>query len=118
MDVDSGLPDQMVDLPASDNTLDILQLRFSEDGLYLAVLTDLPTYQVHIWELKSGSLVCSSPVNPEPVDQLSFNPHNSKQLCTSSSDGGVDFWEMEAGHRKFTLRHLYVLYGRGAAIIR
>lgn len=94
------------DIPESDNALDIVQLCFSHDGQFLAVVSDLPTYQLHIFELRTGTVLCSSAVNDEPIDQVSFNPWNAKQLCTSGREGTVDFWELEAGYHKFSLRHL------------
>ncbi|KAJ3121664.1 Cilia- and flagella-associated protein 43 [Nowakowskiella sp. JEL0407] len=82
--------------------ISINSLSFSFDGQYLAVLGSLPTFQVSVWDWRSATMICSSS-NELPANQVSFNPGNSNQLCTSGLDGGVKFWQINIGFKKNNL---------------
>ena len=93
-------------LPENHESIDLLNLRFSASGKYLIALTDLPTFEFFIWEVKTGNLLCTSGANGL-TDTFFTNPYNDRQFCSGSKeDGTLDFWEIEVGHRKHTLRHL------------
>ncbi|KAJ1561938.1 Cilia- and flagella-associated protein 43, partial [Nowakowskiella sp. JEL0078] len=82
--------------------LSIISMDFSFDGQYFATLGDLPSYQVSIWDWRNLTLICKSS-NEFPASQISFNPRNSRQFCTSGLDGGIKFWQMHLGLKKNVL---------------
>ncbi|KAI8812738.1 hypothetical protein BJ742DRAFT_850017 [Cladochytrium replicatum] len=83
--------------------LNIISMAFSFDGQYFASLGDLPSFQLSIWNWKTGSLLCSES-NGSPAKHVSFNPLNWKHLCTSGGSGGIKFWSVSTGFKKSTLQ--------------
>ncbi|KAJ3099331.1 Cilia- and flagella-associated protein 43 [Phlyctochytrium planicorne] len=90
-------------LQADPKDLGIVALSFSFDGKYLASLSDLPQFTVSIWDWKSNNLICAEP-NRDPARYISFNPTDSKKLCTSGSDGHIKFWDLEVGYKRSALK--------------
>ncbi|KAI8926587.1 WD40-repeat-containing domain protein [Entophlyctis helioformis] len=80
----------------------ITSLCFSADGQYLAALGDLPTYQITIWHWRTQKMISNGP-NGSPASYISFDPHDSKRLCTSGKSGVVSFWKLKVGFKKFLL---------------
>lgn len=97
----SGLVTPIAKLPVIGD-LSIIALSFSADGLYLAALGDLPEHQITIWDWRAQKQIISAP-NGSPADFLSFNPMDSKQLCTSGKNGQIRFWDLKIGFKKYTM---------------
>ncbi|EGF83145.1 hypothetical protein BATDEDRAFT_34015 [Batrachochytrium dendrobatidis JAM81] len=89
-------------LPAAANDLSIQSMCFSADGQYLAALGDLPSYHVTVWSWRDRKLLANGP-NECPATHISFDPLDSKKLCTSGSQGIVKFWKLSVGFKKFLL---------------
>ncbi|KAJ3194324.1 Cilia- and flagella-associated protein 43 [Irineochytrium annulatum] len=90
-------------LQADPHDISIVALAFSFDGRYLASLSNLPNYKVSIWDWRGNTCLCSVP-NGDPASSISFNPVDSRQLCTSGKNGGIRFWDMDIGYRRHALR--------------
>ncbi len=82
--------------------LSIISLSFSTDGLYLAALGDLPEQQITIWDWRAQKQIISVQ-NGSPADFISFNPLDSKQLCTSGKNGQIRFWNLKIGFKTNTI---------------
>jgi len=67
-------------------------LTFSDDGKFLAILTDFPNYTVQVWKWKKEKLLCNYEIDKK-VDYISFNPLNRNQLCVSGN-GNIYFMEI------------------------
>jgi WD40 repeat protein len=88
---------------ATTSDISIVSLAFSADGLYLASLGDLPEHQVSVWDWRVQKLVASCS-NGNPAKSISFNPADSKQLCTSGGvSGKISFWKIKVGFKKCSL---------------
>ncbi|KAJ3328573.1 Cilia- and flagella-associated protein 43, partial [Blyttiomyces sp. JEL0837] len=81
----------------------IICLAFSYDGKYLVSLTDLPHYNITVWDWRNKALLAAAS-NGGPATQLSFNPLNSRQICSSGVESGIKFWKLELGHRANTIK--------------
>lgn len=78
-------------------------LAFSEDGLYLAVIGNYPEHMISIFDWKLQKLLTRTS-NTEPAKYISFNPLDSKELCTSGISGNIAFWKLKVEFKKYTLQ--------------
>lgn len=77
-------------------------LAFSFDGEYLVSLGSYPTFHIMVWDWRSNSLI-TSVSNGHEANLISFNPLNSKELCTSGDGEHIKFWKMKLALKKSTL---------------
>jgi hypothetical protein len=75
------------------DTLGIVSLAFSSDGEILTALTDLPSYQLAIWDWKNESMLCRSEVAGNAASCVLINPLNDRQFCTFGCDS-ITFWDL------------------------
>lgn len=80
----------------------VKSLAFSFDGEYLVSLGSYPHFNIMIWDWRSNSLITSIS-NGHEANFISFNPLNSKELCTSGDGEHIKFWKMKLGLRKSIL---------------
>nr|KAJ3422347.1 Cilia- and flagella-associated protein 43 [Polyrhizophydium stewartii] len=99
--ISNGITTPMGELEAVQD-LQILALTFSADGQYLAALGDLPSYQITIWNWRAQKAVANCS-NDAPACSISFDPLDSKRLCTSGRGGVIKFWKLKVGFRKHLL---------------
>ena len=85
--------------------ISIQSLTFSPDGNFLAALGDLPEHQISVWDWKAQKMIVSCP-NGCPAKSISFNPMDSRQLCSSGKENIIKFWKIKAGFKKYTLSHV------------
>lgn len=90
-------------LKADPSDISIISLTISYDGKYIASLSDMPSFRVTLWDWKSATLLCTA-INESPAAFISFNPQNSKQLCTSGGGSDIRFWNVIAGWKNNILR--------------
>ncbi|KAI8612803.1 hypothetical protein BC830DRAFT_1230957 [Chytriomyces sp. MP71] len=83
----------------------VVSIEFSHDGKYLAALGDLPTYTLTVWSWKNNTIICSIE-NGGPAKYVSFNPFNTKELCTSGEEGLIQFWKLEMGYKENSLKSI------------
>ncbi|KAI8823689.1 uncharacterized protein EV422DRAFT_618503 [Fimicolochytrium jonesii] len=79
--------------------LSIHALAFSPDTQYLAALGTLPTHTITIWDWRTATLVCEVP-NGAAAEFISFDPLDSRRICTSGGEGGIRFWRLEIGFKR------------------
>ncbi|KAJ3177825.1 Cilia- and flagella-associated protein 43 [Gaertneriomyces sp. JEL0708] len=90
------------------NDVAITAIAFSSEGQFVAALGSLPTFSITVWEWQNGTgtLVCAAE-GKIPANHLSFDPLNSRRLCTSGGDdtvGGIKFWTVEMGYKSNSLK--------------
>ncbi|KAJ3149314.1 Cilia- and flagella-associated protein 43 [Geranomyces michiganensis] len=78
-------------------------LAFSPDGQYLASMGSLPSFTITIWEWRTNTVVCQASPGVS-AKFLTFDPLDSRRLCTSGGDGGIKFWRIEMGWKRSRLR--------------
>ncbi|KAJ3171006.1 Cilia- and flagella-associated protein 43 [Geranomyces variabilis] len=83
--------------------LSTTNLAFSPDGQYLASMGSLPSFTITIWEWRTNTVVCQASPGVSATF-LTFDPLDSRRLCTSGGDGGIKFWRIEMGWKRSRLR--------------
>ena len=68
----------------------------------MAALGGLPLHQITVWEWRTQKVIVTSS-NGVPAQYISFNPIDSKEFCTSGTNGKIIFWKIQVGFKKFTL---------------
>lgn len=79
-----------------------VSLCFSADGSKLVSLGSAPNYTITLWDFRKGVILCQIS-NGGPANQVSVNPLNPHQICTSGS-GAIRFWWLREGYKKFTIK--------------
>lgn len=80
--------------------VDFADLAFSRDGKYLASIGELPDYKLVVWDLSTQRPLVQA--SGTAARQVSFNPRNNMQLCTSG-DGFLTFWKLEKNYTQYSL---------------
>ncbi|TPX62671.1 hypothetical protein PhCBS80983_g00304 [Powellomyces hirtus] len=83
--------------------LSTTSLAFSPDGQYLASMGSLPSFTLTIWDWRSNTVVCQASPGAS-AEFVTFDPLDSRRLCTSGGDGGIKFWRIETGWKRSRLR--------------
>lgn len=61
-----------------------------------------------VWDWRSNSSIISVS-NGHEASLISFNPLNSKELCTSGDGENIKFWKMKLGLKKSSLECRYII---------
>ncbi|KAJ3176382.1 Cilia- and flagella-associated protein 43 [Geranomyces variabilis] len=83
--------------------LSTTNLAFSPDGQYLAAMGSLPSFTIAIWEWRTNTVVCQASPGMSATF-LTFDPLDSRRLCSGGGDGGIKFWRIEMGWKRSRLR--------------
>ncbi|TPX37666.1 hypothetical protein SmJEL517_g00573 [Synchytrium microbalum] len=92
-----------VQVPHGD--LSIKSMAFSPNGRYLATLGDIPSFQVCLFDWRTGTLLAST-LNDGPASLLSFDPQDPSVMVTSGDRIGARFFKIEGTHKKCNLRSI------------
>ncbi|XP_063303391.1 cilia- and flagella-associated protein 43 [Pelobates fuscus] len=87
--------------------LDYSVLAFSYSGSYLASFSSAPDHVLTVWNWQEGIPLCSKSESNDTFTNLTFNPMNMLQLC-SSSESSLLVWNIEVCDTVYRLKALPV----------
>ncbi|KAK3771256.1 hypothetical protein RRG08_024335 [Elysia crispata] len=76
-------------------------LVFSESD-YLVSISDVPSFNLVLWNYLEGTKLTSVGISPEPLNSVSFNTTNWRQICVMT-DSSITLWNIEQCNTKFVL---------------
>lgn len=75
-------------------TMEFNDFQFSRDGEYLVALGAIPDHTISIWDWENEKCLVQHNA-PEQCRNITFNPRNKHQLCSTGISGHIQFWEMQ-----------------------
>uniref|UniRef100_A0A3B3R9V8 Cilia- and flagella-associated protein 43 n=1 Tax=Paramormyrops kingsleyae TaxID=1676925 RepID=A0A3B3R9V8_9TELE len=82
--------------------LDYTSLALSDAGPYLACCSSIPDLTLTLWDWETAVPLCSKTLAGKEVRDLTFNPMNWNQMCTTSASA-IRIWSVEKCDNEISL---------------